>query len=188
MELLDNLDPLLRIFWYIAIPTSLIFIIQTIMTFFGSDATDGLDADFDGDLESGDSTFQLFSFRNLVNFLLGFSWTGISFYNSINSILLIFLSIAIGSLFVYMFFAIIRELQKLAEDNSFDYVETINKSADVYLTIPANKTGKGKILISIRGSMRELDAMTENETRIPSGAVVKIVRILNENILLVETL
>ncbi|ABG59517.1 conserved hypothetical protein [Cytophaga hutchinsonii ATCC 33406] len=188
MELLDNLDPLLRIFWYIAIPTSLIFIIQTIMTFFGSDATDGLDADFDGDLESGDSTFQLFSFRNLINFLLGFSWTGISFYNSINPMLLIFLSIAIGSLFVYMFFAIIRELQKLAEDNSFDYVETINKSADVYLTIPANKTGKGKILVSIRGSMRELDAMTENENRIPSGAVVKIVRILNENILLVETL
>ncbi|WP_238379263.1 serine protease [Cytophaga hutchinsonii] len=158
------------------------------MTFFGSDATDGLDADFDGDLESGDSTFQLFSFRNLINFLLGFSWTGISFYNSINPMLLIFLSIAIGSLFVYMFFAIIRELQKLAEDNSFDYVETINKSADVYLTIPANKTGKGKILVSIRGSMRELDAMTENENRIPSGAVVKIVRILNENILLVETL
>lgn len=188
MELLENLDPLLRIFWYIAIPASLIFIIQTILTLFGSDATDGLDADFDGDLENGDSTFQLFSFRNLINFLLGFSWTGISFYNSINHMLLVFLSIAIGSLFVYMFFAIIRELQKLAEDNSFGYDETVNKSADVYLTIPANKTGKGKVLISIRGSMRELDAMTENETKIPSGAVVKIVRILNENILLVETL
>lgn len=188
MELLDNLDPLLRIFWYIAIPSSLIFIIQTIMTFFGADAADGIDADFDGDFEHGDSHFQLFSFRNLINFLLGFSWTGISFYKSVNQGLLLFLSVAIGALFIYMFFAIIRELQKLAEDNSFEYEHAINKSADVYLTIPEKKSGKGKVLVSVRGSVHELDAMTENETKIPSGAVVKIVKILNENILLVETL
>ena len=87
-----------------------------------------------------------------------------------------------------MFFVIIRELQKLAEDNSFTYEETIHKSADVYLTIPAKKTGKGKILLSVRGSVRELDAMTDHEEKIPTGAVVKVVRIENENILIVETL
>lgn len=188
MEFFDSLDPFLRIFWYIALPTSIIFLIQTIMTFFGGDSADGIDADFDGDLEDGDSHFQLFSFRNLINFLLGFSWTGISFYNSIHYTLLMIISVAVGALFVYMFFAIIRELQKLAEDNSFSYEETLNKSAEVYLTIPGAKSGRGKILVSVRGSMHELDAMTENEVKIPSGATVKIVKILNENILLVETL
>ncbi|MGN6645589.1 MAG: serine protease [Cytophaga sp.] len=188
MEYFDSLDPLLRVFWYIALPASVIFLIQTIMTFFGGDTADGLDADFDGDLEDGDSHFQLFSFRNLINFLLGFSWTGISFYNSINHTLLIVLSVAVGALFVYMFFAIIRELQKLAEDNSFSYEETLNKSAEVYLTIPGGKSGRGKILVSVNGSMHELDAMTENDVKIPSGSTVKIVKILNENILLVETL
>lgn len=188
MELLDNLDPLLRILWYVAIPSSFIFLIQTIMTFIGADGADGIDADFDGDLENGDSHFQIFSFRNLINFLLGFSWTGISFYNSIPNALLIIVSIAVGCLFIYMFFAVIKELQKLAEDNSFAYEETLNKSADVYLTIPAKKAGKGKIIISIRGSVRELDAMTTNEEKIPTGSVVKIIRIENENILIVETI
>lgn len=187
MELLENLDPFLRTFWYIAIPTSIIFLIQTIMTFIGADGADGIDADFDGDMDH-DSHFQIFSFRNLINFLLGFSWTAISFYKSIPNALLIVVSIAVGCLFIYMFFAIIRELQKLAEDNSFTYEETLSKSADVYLTIPPNKSGKGKILISVRGSVRELDAMTNNAEKIPTGSVVKVVRIEHDNILLVETL
>ena len=50
MELFENLDALLKTFWFVAIPTSLIFIIQTIMTFMGADSSDGTHADFDGDL------------------------------------------------------------------------------------------------------------------------------------------
>ncbi len=55
------------------------------MTFAGVDSHDGLSADFDSDLSHGDTPFQLFTFRNLINFLLGFSWTGISFYGTIDS-------------------------------------------------------------------------------------------------------
>src|SRR5690606_7751282 len=124
---------------------SLFFAGQTIMTFMGSDASDGIDADFDGDLVGADAPLQLFSLRNLVNFLLGFSWTGISFYSSIdNKALLIVLALLVGVLFVGLFFSIIRQIQKLAENNSFRIQETLNKSAEVYLQIPAYKSGKGK--------------------------------------------
>ncbi|MGG7033703.1 MAG: NfeD family protein [Flavobacterium sp.] len=185
MEILENLEPLLKTFWFVAIPASLIFIIQTIMTFVGADASDGLEADFDGDLGGADAPFQLFSLRNLINFLLGFSWTGISFYTTIsNKPILIILSLIVGVLFVYLFFIIIRQVQKLAEDNSFKITNTLNKTAEVYLTIPENKKGKGKIMISVNGAFHELEAMTEND-KIQSGSVVKVVRIEN-NILIVE--
>ncbi|RZL41153.1 MAG: serine protease [Pedobacter sp.] len=188
MEVLENLDPLLKTFWFVAIPTSLIFIIQTILTFLGIDSSDGIDADFDGDLSGADAPFQLFSLRNLINFLLGFSWTGISFYTSIsNSILLFALSFVVGVLFIYFFFIIIRQVQKLAEDNSFKITNTLNKTAEVYLTIPENKKGKGKIMISINGAFHELEAMTEQD-KIPSGTFVKIVKIENNNVLIVETI
>ncbi|MBL7833564.1 MAG: NfeD family protein [Cyclobacteriaceae bacterium] len=184
----ENLDPLLRIFWFVAIPTSLIFLIQTIMTFAGVDATDGLEADFDGDLAHGETPFQLFSLRNLINFLLGFSWTGISFFNTIeNKTVLIGLAVLVGAAFVYVFFVIIRQIQKLAEDNSFKIDSTINKTAEVYLAIPERKSGKGKVMVSVKGTFHELDAMTEYE-KIPSHAMVRIVKVLNGNILLVETL
>ncbi|MDP1728078.1 MAG: NfeD family protein [Bacteroidota bacterium] len=188
MEILENLEPLLKTFWFIAIPASVIFIIQTVMTFIGADASDGLEADFDGDLTGGDSPFQLFSLRNLINFLLGFSWTGISFYTTISSRpLLIILSLFVGIIFVFLFFIIIRQVQKLAEDNSFKIKNTLNKTAEVYLTIPGNKKGRGKIMISVNGAFHELDAMTENDL-IQSGSVVKVVKIENNNILIVETI
>ncbi len=186
MEILNSLEPLLRIFWFISIPASLIFIVQTILTFVGADATDGLNADFEGDLDGADAPFQLFSFRNLINFLLGFGWSGISFYGFIQSkILLIIIALVIGCLFVLLFFVIIKQLMRLSENDSFTMAKTLNKTAEVYLTIPAGKGGKGKILVSVGGSVHELDAMTEGE-QITSGAVVKIIRIENENILIVE--
>mgnify|MGYP001178228519 CR=1 FL=1 len=185
MEIFENMEPLLRTFWFVAIPASLVFIVQMVMTFIGADSTDGLEADFDSDLSGGDAPFQLFSLRNLVNFLLGFSWMGISFYSTISSKpLLLVLSILVGAFFVFLFFIIIRQVQKLAEDNSFRISDTLNKTAEVYLTIPGNKTGKGKIMISVKGAFHELEAITERES-IPSGSVVKVVRIEN-NILIVE--
>lgn len=186
MEFLENMTPLLRTFWYIAIPASIIFVVQTIMTFVAADASDGVNADFDSDLSGTDAPFQLFSLRNLINFLLGFSWGGISFYNSISSpALLITVALCMGLLFLFLFFIIIKQVQKLAEDNSFKLTNTINKSAEVYLTIPGHKSGKGKVMISVNGAFHELQAMTENES-IQTGAVVKVVKIISEDILIVE--
>lgn len=187
MEILQTLEPLHRAFWFIAIPVSIIFIIQTIMTFIGGDAMDGLDADFDGDFSDAEAPFQLFSLRNLINFLLGFSWSGIAFYGLItNKALLFIVAILVGIGFVGIFFLIIKQLMKLAEENSFKMDETLGKTAEVYLTIPANKNGKGKVILSVKGSVRELDAMTESAEAIASHAIVRVNKIENGNVLIVE--
>ncbi|HMT34938.1 MAG: NfeD family protein [Bacteroidetes bacterium] len=188
MDFLAHLEPLLKTFWFVAIPSSLIFIFQTIMTFVGADSYDGIETDFDGDLGETNAPFQLFSLRNLINFLLGFSWTGISFYTTVsNKPILILISFCVGIIFIFLFFIIIKQVQKLAEDNTFNINNTLNKTAEVYLTIPENKKGKGKIMISVNGSFHELDAMTENN-QIPSGAVVRVVKIENNNIIIVESI
>lgn len=187
IEMLNELEPLLRTFWLIAIPTSIFFTLQTLMTFFGGDS-EGLDADFDadGDFDT-DLDFQIFSLRNLINFLLGFSWAGISFWELIsNKTLLIVVALFVGLFFVALFFIIIKQIMKLAEDNSFKVSETLNKTGEVYLTIPPNKEGKGQILISVRGATHQLTAMTERAEKLSSGTIVKVVRIESENILIVE--
>ena len=186
MEFFTELEPLLRTFWYIALPASVVFVIQTIMTFFGSDAMDGTAADFDGDFDGSDAPFQLFSFRNLINFLLGFGWSGISLYALIKSpLLLIVVSLLIGCAFVYMFFLVIKQLMKLSENDTFKLANTLNKNAEVYLTIPANRSGKGKILVSVNGSVHELEAITDGD-KINSGAIVLVSNIENENTIVVE--
>ena len=186
MEFFNNLDPFIKVFWFIAIPTSVIFIIQTIMTFAGLDSHDGLSADFDSDLQHGDTPFQLFTFRNLVNFLLGFSWTGISFYGTISGkFQLSALSVVVGGVFVAAFFLIINQIQRLAEDNSFKIDNTLNQVASVYLTIPEKKSGRGKIQVSVKGAFHELDAVTEKE-KIESSAMVRIVKIESNSLVVVE--
>jgi membrane protein implicated in regulation of membrane protease activity len=95
--------------------------------------------------------------------------------------------VLVGALFILMFFFIIKNLEKLAENNSFKINDTLNQTAEVYLSIPEHKSGKGKVMISVKGSFHELEAITEHD-RIPTGAVVKVVRIENNTILVVETL
>lgn len=185
LEILQEQDSLLRIFWYVAIPTSIIFLIQTIITFIGGDVSDGIDADFDGNLDDH-GPFQLFSIRNLINFLLGFSWAGISFYGSIeNKSVLTAIAFLTGVSFVGIFFFVIQQILKLSEDNTFKFSDTIGKVAEVYIPIPSNKSGLGKILITLNGSTRELDAMTEGE-KIETKFLVKITNIENNQILIVE--
>lgn len=186
MTFLENYEPLLKAFWYIALPVSIFFLLQTILTFISIGGAD-TDTDFDGDVDghdSGDAPFELFTLRNLINFLLGFSWTGIAFYNRFeNKSILIGLASIIGILFIVLFFFLIRQILKLSEDNTFKLTDTIGKTAEVYLPIPENKSGKGKIQISVKGSVHELDAMTTNEDKISSNTMVKVIAIENQTLI-----
>ncbi len=187
LELFQNLDPTLKAFWSVALVSSLIFLIQTIMTFVGMDAADGVSADFHGDAShGGDGPFQLFSFRNLINFLLGFSWTGITFYGTISSkVVLMVIAVMAGVGMVALFAYLISLLHGLAEDNSFNIADTVGLTAQVYLFIPATKSGKGIIQVSVKGSVHELDAVTAGD-RIETGAMVRVTAVVDNNLLMVE--
>lgn len=185
MTFLENYDSLLKAFWYIALPVSLFFAIQTVATFMGLGGADA-DTDFETETHDGDMPFELFTLRNLINFLLGFSWGGISLYNLIeNKAVLILAAVLTGIFFVAVFFFIIKQLLKLGEDNSFTYEKTIDKTGTVYLTIPERKSGAGKIQISIGGSIHELPALTEND-KIETGSLVKVIRVEHNTLLIVE--
>lgn len=181
MALFENMEPLLRTFWFIALPASAIFLIQTILTFMGMDSTDGASADFDSNLDGG-APFQLFSFRNLINFMLGFSWAGISFYTTItSSTLLIAFAVVSGLAMVGIFFLLLRQISKLAEDNTFRISDTLGKTAQVYLTIPAGRSGKGKIQISVAGSVHEIEAITDGD-KLETGSAVRVDAIVDNNL------
>ena len=187
-EFFANVDSAQQIYWYIAIGASIIFIIQTIMTFIGADSSTGVEADFDGNLDDVGSAFQLFSLRNLVNFLLGLGWTGVALYHTIeNNILLGIVAALVGCAFVVLFFFVMKGMMKLAEDNSFKIEDTVGKIADVYTNIPANNGGKGKVFVSVKGSTRELTAINSSDIDMKAGMVVKVAG-LEENILIVKPL
>jgi len=152
----------------------------------GGDASDGVDADFDSDFEGTDAPFQMFTFRNLVNFFLGFGWGGISFYSSVeSSTAIIAIAIVCGLIFVAVFFLVLKQIMKLAEDNSFKITDSINKTGEVYLTVPEKNTGSGKILVSVKGSMHELTAITSGD-KLLKGTIVKVLKVEGDNMVSIQ--
>ncbi len=185
MEWFNSLEPALKVYWTITLIASLIFVIQTIMTFMGADSSDGLNADFDGDMNH-EGPFQLFSFRNLINFFLGYGWSAVCFYNVVSSSLVLnVIAVVVGLLFVGIFFFLMLQITKLAADKTFKITETVGKTADVYLVIPAEGKGKGKIQVSVGGAYHEIDAMTEGE-RIPTGAKAHVESIIDNQTVMVS--
>ncbi|MBO4441983.1 MAG: serine protease [Bacteroidaceae bacterium] len=190
MELFNSLEPLQKFFWIIACCASLIFIIQTIMTFVGL----GTDADVDAgpmdgavdSVEDGELS-GVFSFRNLINFLLGYGWAGALLFGSIDKRwLLQIIAIGVGLLFVLAFVFMFRQVMKLSHDGSFKMNEAVGLKADVYLRIPAARSGRGKVQVSVKGSIHEIDALTDNDAEIPTGGQVEIVEVLGDDLLLVK--
>lgn len=175
-----------KVVWALAIITSVVFLVQTVLTFIGMDSGTDFDADFDGDFEGIDSPFQLFTFRNLINFLLGFSWSVIAFRNLIGSeILLLIVATLIGAALVAAMMYMMFLLSKLQQDGSMKMENAIGQSATVYLTIPRGKTGVGKIHVKIQNTIREVDAITDGD-EIETGALVKVIGVYESAILIVN--
>ncbi|MBR4810848.1 MAG: serine protease [Bacteroidaceae bacterium] len=190
MELFNSLEPLQKFFWVIALCASLVFLIQTIMTFVGLGTDADVDAGpMDGSVDSVEdgSLSGVFSFRNLINFLLGYGWAGVLLFDSFEKRLVLQLvAIAVGLVFVLAFVFMFRQVMKLSHDGSFKMQEAVGLKADVYLRIPAARSGRGKVQVSVKGSVHEIDAMTDNTEEIATGGQVKIVKVLGDDLLLVE--
>jgi hypothetical protein len=180
----NSLDLFLQIMWGIALVTSIIFVVQMIMTFAGMDA--------DGNLEDGgsdgDAPFQLFTFRNFINFFLGFSWTGIVFYPSIEStVWLTLLATFMGILLVALVMLLFYALSRMVQSGNIDIRYATGLTAIVYIPIAARRARAGKVQVNIRQAIREYDAMTDGD-EIATGRLVRIKEVIDGNVLLVEEL
>lgn len=191
IEWFNSLDAIQKIFWACAIIGSIFFVIQVILLFIGldSDADIATDTpDFDGDTTDVGGGFSLFSIKNLVNFIVGFGWGGVCLRNTIeNSTLLTIVALFVGFAFIGIFFVIYKQTRKLETNGAFRIADCLDKVADVYLRIPNKGEGKGKVQISVNGSIHEIDALS-NDTAIATGAKVKIIEIIDETTVKVENI
>ncbi|WP_080903563.1 NfeD family protein [Parabacteroides sp. Marseille-P3160] len=172
-EFFTTMESLQAIYWYIACGSSFVFILLTVASLVG-----GGDADMETHAGEMENPLHLLSLRNIVNFLLGFGWSGVAFYSVFSSKLILGLvSLFVGCLFALIFLIVIKAFLKLSEDNTVKIEDMIGKTGNVYLKIPPLKGGKGKVLISINGSVREMEAVTTGNTELKTGGNVKVVRI-----------
>lgn len=165
-----------QIYWGIALLSSVFFLLQTAATLTGICYADdmGVDAPDDSSIGSADGAMDLFTVRNMVNFLLGFGWSGVCLRSVISSTgLLAAVSLVIGICFVAIFMFVFRQLMRLEMHGNVDFRDAVGTVQSVYLHIPEAMSGRGKVQVSINGSVFEVDAMTHGDA-IPTGAKVEI--------------
>lgn len=183
-----SLDLFMKVIWCVTLCASLIFLIQSIMTFVGIGGDADLDASADADFGDGaDPGMNLYTFRNLVNFLLGFGWTAIVCTGKIKSTaLLVVVSVLAGAVLVVLVMLLFKWLYGMQQSGNIDVLRLASGcEGTVYLTIPAAREGKGKVQITIQNSVREYDAVTDGG-EIKTGSAIRVKEALNDTTLVVE--
>jgi len=175
-----------RIYWFMALPASIFFIIILVTTFIAGDV-DGEVGDVDSDIEhDGGIGFQFFTLKNLVGFFTIFSWTGIACIDAeYGNVATVAISSIAGLLMMTIMASIFYFMGQLADDGTLSLDNAIDGVGEVYLTIQPKRNGFGKVQINVQGGMRTLQAMTDDEDELASGAVVRVKEIINNQILLV---
>ena len=190
-----DLSPVMKLLWGVTLTATLIFIIQTVMTFLGADA-DSTDFDMDvdtsmdgSDLSNIDSGANLYTFRNFVNFFLGFGWTAIILQPSVKSTaVLVIISVLVGIALVALVMYMFKWLYSMQQSGNINvYKSAVGCQGKCYLRIPAERAGEGKVQITIQGAVREYNAVTDGD-EIKTGASVKVLEAIDGNTLLVAEL
>lgn len=179
-----------QVFWFITIPATVFFLILLALTIFGGETDAGMDVntDVDGSIADGDSIpFQFLSLKNIVAFFTVFGWSGIGFTNAgLASWLVILLAFICGFLMMVLMASLFYFMSRLAESGTLKMKNAVGKLGEVYLMIPASRGGMGKVQLNVQGSLRTLDAITDDYEKIPTSSIIQVLDVIDDQILLVK--
>ena len=198
-----------QIFACVAIPSTLILLIQTVLMFLGIGGDDGFgDADISdgGDLigEAGDGIFgdnmpddvpddmgldsiRFFSFRGIIAFLVVFGWVGLAMSSGGAELYFTLPVATVCGLAMMLFIALlIRGVMRFRGDGNIDNRNAVGSSGVVHLTIPALRTGTGKVHLMLQGTYVERDAVTDDEVSLPTGSEVVVIGVSGQTTLIVR--
>ena len=212
----EALSSLGKVFACIAIPATLVLLIQTILSIIGLSGSDGdadvpdggIDIDGDGipdgfpdaapdgvfgsdvpdDGDVPDSGFRLLSLRTIIAFLTIFGWVGlITLKQGLPTAWSLIISFAGGFVAMLLVALAVSWMMRFQTDGTRNIGNALGKSGTVYLRIPANRDGNGKVNLMLQDTFVELDAVTDEENEIPSGREVVVIGLSGQSTLVVKS-
>ncbi len=209
-----NSNPVYAVLWILAVPSSVILILQTILLLFGigahgdgdldsdtsgigdMDMSDDFDTDtdidtdadaddFDGEMH--DSGLRVFTVRGMVAFFAVGSWSGITaLYLNAPPFVAILVALVMGMLALVFVAMFMKWALKLQHDGTMKPDEAVGKEGEVYMTVGANRSSRGKVNIIIGQQLVELDAVTDSDMPLKFGERVTVLQVLGDNTLVVK--
>ena len=210
IEWWNTLGIVSQIFFCIAVPATLVLLIQTIMMFIGigddgdglgdgdvddisdvpDDAPDGVfgeDSVSDTPDEAGFSGLRIFTLRGIVAFFVVFGWVGVVMMEAgVHLGITLPVAAVCGFAMMIVLAFLFKAVMKLRSDGNIDNRNAIGTSGKVYLTIPPARSGEGKVQIMLQGSFVERNAVTDEAEAIPTGTEVIVTGVSGQLDLIVK--
>lgn len=201
-----------QVFYCIAIPATLVLLIQTVLMFLGlGEDADGIeDADMDGILDDMDASdagegifgedivseaadafgldgLRIFTIRGLVAFFVVFGWVGAAMQGADVSLwITIPVAAVCGFVMMVALALLLRAVMKLRSDGNTDNRNAVGTAGKVHLTVPPSRSGEGKVHVMLQGSYVERSAVTDSEEAIPTGCEIVVVGVSGQTDLVVK--
>ena len=193
----NSLSFIEQTFACVAIPSTILLVLQTVLLLFSSFGGEGddFDADHDTDFDHNtaehghslhDTGLRIFTVRGFITFFCMFGWTGLVMVRSgVNHTASVVTAVVVGAVFMVLVAYILVQFLKLQSNGTMDIRTAVGVCGSVYLTIPAKRGGTGKVSAVVSGRFSEFDAVTDEENDIKTNSSVTVVGITGNNTLVV---
>jgi hypothetical protein len=153
----------------------------------GGDSADADSTDTDQAVQHGSTwLFGVLSFRTIVAALAFFGLAGLTAQEAEMSQPMVFLvAVAAGAAAMFGVYWMMQCLYKLQADGNVRIQRSVGQRGNVYLRIPANRSGSGKIQFNLQNRTMEYLAVTAGP-ELPTGAKVVVVSVVNPTTLEVQ--
>ncbi|MEW6602769.1 MAG: NfeD family protein [Nitrospirota bacterium] len=187
-EVLSELTNLEKFFLICAFLGGVIFLIRFLIQLAGGDAD--VDTDIDvghADMVHGDvdASFKILTLQGLTAFFMMFGLVGFVLLreSKVGNAVAIGGATIAGLASVWIIGKIFSSFTSLQSSGTVENKSAVGSEGTVYLTIHAG--GTGKVQVSVKGRLREFDAVSEINEDIPTGSRIKV-KDINGRILVVE--
>ncbi len=176
-----------QLFYGIGLLAGLVSVILAVLAMIGMEHHDAVDAVGSADLGHGGGG--IFSIKPLTGFFLGFGWAGgIAMDSGLSLIVALAIAMLAGSTLMAVVVVMIRAIYSMRSDGTVQVQKAVGAVGTVYVTVPARKAAGGQVVVNFSGRQEIFAALSGAEQPIASGEKVRVVSLVDNRTVLVETI
>ncbi|TNF08794.1 MAG: hypothetical protein EP317_02265 [Bacillota bacterium] len=185
----NNLSNFQQVSFVVAVTASVIMLIFLLLMIIGVDDTDfdgidGPDIDVINDEPLiGFSGLRILTLRGILVLISMGAWTSFLLEPIMHWAFAVIIGVVIGAVSALLVALAFKASLKLESTGNLDYKNAIGKDATVYIRVPKNRSGKGKITLNMQERFVEVDAVTEDLEDLMPKTSVTILDVIDETTL-----
>lgn len=185
-----DLTGLEQFFLICALMGGLMFLVRFVLQLVGGNSDVDTDIDVghaDVSHADADISFKLLTLQGLTAFFMMFGLVGFVLLREsmFGNAIAIAGAVAAGLASVWLIGKIFSSFKNLQASGTMDNAKAVGEEGTVYLTIHAG--GTGKVQVSVKGRLREFDAVSNTNEDLNTGSRIRVIAI-NDRIVVVEKL